>query len=140
MNKRFSKYIAAFDYFDKTLIVLFATSREVSTISFASTIGVPAGIASASFTLVFSLTTGTIKKVLEITRNKKEKHHKILMIAKSKLNSIETLISQALIDLENSHEEFKTIFNEKGKYERMKEYIRILKSSSELSRNNESIR
>ena len=85
-------------------------------------IGVPAGVASASFALLFSLTTGTIKKVLEITRNKKEKHNKILMLAKYKLNSIETLISQVLIDLEISYEEFKTNANEK-KYERMKEYI-----------------
>ena len=85
-------------------------------------IGVPAGIASASFALVFSLTTGTIKKVLEITRNKKKEHNKILMLAKSKLNSIETVIYQALIGLEISYEEFKTVANEK-KYERMKEYI-----------------
>ena len=76
-------------------------------------VGVPAGIASASFALVFSLTTGAIKKVLEITRNKKEKHNKILMLAKSKLNSIETLMSQGLIDLEISYEEVKTIVNEK---------------------------
>ena len=62
------------------------------------------------------------------------------MLAKSKLNSIETLISQALIDLEVSHEEFKTIVNEKEKYERMKEWIRMMKSSDELSRNNENIR
>ena len=62
------------------------------------------------------------------------------MLAKSKLNSIETLISQALIDLEVSHEEFKTIVNEKEKYERMKEWIRMMKSSYELSRNNENIR
>ena len=62
------------------------------------------------------------------------------MLAKSKLNSIETLISQALIDLEVSHEEFKTIVNEKEKYERMKEWIRMMKSSDELSRNNGNIR
>ena len=55
-------------------------------------------------------------------------------------NSIETLVSQALIDLEVSHEEFKTIVNEKEKYERMKEWIRMMKSSDELSRNNENIR
>ena len=103
-----------------------------------SDIGVPTGIASASFALVFSLTTGTIKKVLEIKRNKKKKHNKILMLAKSKLNSIETVIYQALIDLEISYEEFKTIVNEK-KYERMKEYIWMIKHSRELSRNNRSI-
>ena len=58
---------------------------------------------------MFSLTTGIIKKLLKITRNKKKKHNKIVMLAKSKLNSIENLISQALIDLEIIREEFKTI-------------------------------
>ena len=62
------------------------------------------------------------------------------MLGKSKLNSIETLISQTLIDLEISHEEFKTVVNEKEKYRRMKESIRIMESSDELSGNNKSIR
>ena len=56
--------------------------------------------------LIFSLTTGIIKKSLSITRKKKTKHDKILLLAKSKLDSIETLVSQALIDMEISHEEF----------------------------------
>ena len=56
-----------------------------------SAVGAPVGIAGASFILIFSLTTGIIKKLLSITKNKKEKHDKILMLAKSKLNSIETL-------------------------------------------------
>ena len=71
MSKKLSKYIAAFDYFDKTLIVLSATSGGISIISFVSVIGAPVGIASASFSLVFSLTTGIVKKLLVITRNKK---------------------------------------------------------------------
>ena len=62
ISKKLSKYIAAFDYIDKTFIVLSAISGEVSIISFASVIGAPPGIASAGFTLVFSLTTGMIKK------------------------------------------------------------------------------
>ena len=114
MSKRLSKYIAAFDHIDKTLIVLSATSGGISTISFTSVIGIPAG-ASASFILVFSLTTGIIKKLLKVTRKKKKKHNKIVMLTKSKLNSIETLMSQGLIDLDISHEEFKTIMNEKEK-------------------------
>ena len=85
--------------------------------------GAPGGIASASFTLIFSQTRGIIKKLLSITRNKK-KHDKILMLAKSKLNSIETLGSQALIDMEISHEEFIAIFKQKDKYEKMKEYVK----------------
>ena len=63
------------------------------------------------------------------------------MLAKSKLNSIETLMSQALIDLDISHdEEFKTIVNEKEKYEQMKENIRNTKSKDELSENSRDIR
>ena len=62
------------------------------------------------------------------------------MLAKSKLNSIETLISQTLIYFEISHEEFKTVVNEKEKYRRMKKSIRIMESSDELSGNNKSIR
>ena len=121
-SKKLNKYVTTFDYIDKILIVLSATSSGVSIISFTSIIGAPVGIASASFTLIFSLTTGIVKKLLNITRNKKKKHDKILMLNKSKLNSIET-ISQVLIDVEIIHEEFIRILKEKDKYERMKENL-----------------
>ena len=81
---------------------------------------------------------GIIKKLLRETRKKKKKHSKIIMLAKSKLNSIETLMSQAIIDFKISHEEFKTIVNEKEKYDQMKESIRKTKSKSEISEKNES--
>ena len=55
---------------------------------------------------MFSLTTGIIKKLLKITRKKKKNHNKIVMLAKSKLNNIEILMSQALRDLDINHEEF----------------------------------
>ena len=84
MSKKLSKYIAAFDYVDKTLIVSSATSGQISIISFTSVIGIPAGLGSASFTLVFSLTTGIIKKLLKVTRKKRKKHNKIVKLAKSK--------------------------------------------------------
>ena len=93
-----------------------------------SVVGAPVGIAGASFTLIFSLTTGIIKKLLSITRNKKKKHDKILMLAKSKLNSIETLVSQALIDMEISNEEFITTLKEKDKHKKMKESVRKILS------------
>ena len=109
MSKKLCKYIPAFDYIDKTLIFLSATSGGISIISFTDVIGIASRLARASFTLVFSLTAGIIKKLLKITTKKKKKHNKINMLAKSKLNSIETLISQALIDLDMSHEEFKII-------------------------------
>ena len=53
-------------------------------------------------------------------RNEKKKHDKILMLAKSKLKSIETLVSQALTDKEISHEALIMILKEKDKYEKMK--------------------
>ena len=62
------------------------------------------------------------------------------MLAKNKLNSIETLMSRALIDLDISHEEFKTIVNGKEKYEQMKGSIRNTKSRNELSENSKDIR
>ena len=138
MSKKLIKYIVAFDYFDKTLIVLSATSGGISIIYFTSIIGVSVGISSASFSLIFSLTAGIIKKLLKITKNKKKKHNKTVMFAKSKLNSIGTLISQALIHLEISHEEFRTIVNEKEKHEQMKESIGNIKSNDEKDESNEN--
>ena len=123
-NKKLSKYLTIFNYVDKILIILSATTGGISIISFTSIIGAPAGIASASFTLIFSITTGIIKKLLNITRKKKKKHDKILMLVKNKLNSIEALISQALIDTAISHEEFISILKEKDRYEMMKNNLR----------------
>ena len=119
-SKKLNKYVTMFDYIDKILIALSATTGGISIISFTSTIGVPVGIVSASFTLIFSVTTGIIKKLLSTAIKKKKKHDQILMLAKSKYNSIEALISQALNDLNITHEEFKMILNEKDKYEKMK--------------------
>ena len=133
-SKEWSKYVAAFDCIDKILIVLSATTGGLSICSFTSIVGAPVGIASASFTLIFSLTTGIIKKLLSTTIKKKKKHDQILMLAKSKYNSIEALISQALIDIDISHEEFITILKEKDKYEKMKGNLRTENEKQETIR------
>ena len=104
-SKILTKCVTAFDYISKTLIAFSATTGAVSIISFGS-VGAPVGIANASFTLIFSLTTGIIIKLLSIAKNKKKKNDKILMLAKSKLDSIETFVSQALIHMEISRQEF----------------------------------
>ena len=119
-SKKLNRYVPIFDYIDKILIILSATAGGISIISFTTAIGAPIGIASARFTLIFSLTTGIIKKLLDITRKKKIKHDQILMLAESKFNNIETLMSQALNDLNISHKEFIMILEEKDRYERMK--------------------
>ena len=128
MSKRLSKYIASLDYFDKSLIVLSVANGSISVASFAIVIGAPAGIMSASCSLAFSVATGFVKKVLKAIRNKRKKRNKIVMLARSKLNGIESKISEALINNEIIHEDFKTIFNGEKKYRELKESIRMMNS------------
>ena len=66
--KKISKYIVAFDYADKLFITLSASFGTLSIASHATIIGIPVGIAVASLTLIFAVTTGVVKKLLNITR------------------------------------------------------------------------
>ena len=102
--------------------------------SLTSVFGAPVGIEIASFTLIFSLTTGITKNYWVQQEKEKKKHDKVLMLAKSKLNSIETLVSQALIDMEISHKEYIVILKEKDKYEKMKENLRSENEKQEIMR------
>ena len=97
MTKRLSKYIASFDYFDKSLIVLSGTTGGIFIASFTTVIGAPVGIVSAGFSLAFLIFIRIVKKLLKITRNKKKNHNKTVVLARSKLNTIENKISEALI-------------------------------------------
>ena len=128
MSKGLNKYIASFYYFDKFLIALSATSGSISIASFATVIGAPVGIANASLSFAFSITTGIVKILLKATRNKKKKHNKIVMLARTKLNSIANKISEALTNNETSHEDFATITNEENNYRELKESISMMKS------------
>ena len=114
-NKKLSKYIAVFDYIDKLLIILSATTWEVSIILFTIIIG--------ALVVGVSISRDN-KKIIEYNKTKKKNHDKILMLAKSKLKSIDTLIFQALIDMDISHEESITILKEKDRYEMMKDNLR----------------
>ena len=71
--------------------------------------------------MFFLLTTSVIKKLLYETKKRKKKHDKVLYLGKIKLDCIELLISQAIIDLQISHEKFKMIVNEKKDYDNQKE-------------------
>ena len=119
MGKNLSKYIASFEYLDKSLIVLSVASGSISIASFATAIGAPVESMSASCSLAFSITTGFIIKKKKTIRNKKKKHNKIFLLARSKLNSIESKISESLINNEISHEDFLTILNEEKKISRV---------------------
>ena len=89
MSKRLSKYIASFEYFDKSLIVLSIATGSISIAPLT-----PVALVSASFNLAFSISTGIVKKLLKTTRNKTKKHNKIVMPARSKLDSVESKISE----------------------------------------------
>ena len=98
--KKISKFIVAFDYADKLFITLSSSFGTLSIASYATIVGIPVGIAGASLTLIFTVTTGVVKTLLNITRKKKKRLNKIITLARSKLNIIENLLSQALIDFE----------------------------------------
>ena len=78
-----------------------------------------------------------VKTLLNITRKKKKKHHKIITLARSKLNIIQNLISQALIDFEITHEEFSKIIYEKKNYEQIIDNIKSVKSVDDLNKEND---
>ena len=126
MIKKLNKYLVSFDYLDKIFIALSASFGTLSIASYASIVGALAGIAGSSLTLIFTKGTGISKSLLNVTKKRKKKHNKIIVLAKNKLNMIDTLLSSALNDSEISHEEFTNIINEANIYENIKENIKEL--------------
>ena len=124
--KKLTKYLVSFDYLDKIFITLSSSFVTLSIASYASVVGIPADITGASLTLVFTIGTGISKSLLRLTKKRKKKHNKIIVLAKNKLNMIDTLLSSALNDSEISHEEFTNIINEANIYENIKENIKEL--------------
>ena len=128
--KKLNKYLVSFDNLDKIFITLSALFSTLSIASYATVLGLPVGIAGSSLTLIFTISTGINKSLSQITKKRKKKYNKIIVLAKSKLNMIDTLLSSALNDSKISHEEFTNIITEKNIYENIKENI---KDTAELS-------
>ena len=122
--KKLNKFVVSFDYLGKTFITLSASFGTLSIASYAAVIGIPVGIAGSSLTLIFTISTGINKSLLKATKKRKKKHNKIIELAKSKLNTIDMLLSSALNDSKISHEEFTNIIAEKNMYENMEENIK----------------
>ena len=143
--KKLNKYLVSFDYLDKIFIALSASFGTLSIASYASVVDTPAGTAGSSLTLIFTIATGISKSLLNVTKKRKKKLNKIIVLAKNKLNMIDTLLSSALNDSEISHEEFTNIINEANIYENIKENINELTiepsvlASSSLERMTEPI-
>ena len=103
---------------------MFGTLRIAS---HASVVGIPVGVAGASLTLIFTVTTGVVKKLLSVVKKKKKKHNKIMVLARNKLNIVETLLSSPLSDFDISHKEFAKIIDKNVKHEGIKENIKNVK-------------
>ena len=125
-------------YADKVFITLSASFGTLSIASHATVVGIPVGIAGVSLTLIFTVTTDVVKKLLSVTKKKKKKHNKIMVLARNKLNIVETLLSSALSDFDISNEEFVKIIDEKVKYDEIKENIKNVKHESLDKENNQT--
>ena len=113
---KINKYIVAFDYADKVFITLPASFGTLSIASHATVVDIPVGIAGVSLTFILTVTTGVVKKLLSVTKKKKQKHNKIMVLARNKLTIAESFLSSALSGFDISHEEFAKIIDEKMYY------------------------
>ena len=111
--KKLNKYLVSFNYLDKIFITLSETFSTLIIASYATVLGLPVGIVGSSLTLIFTIGTGINKSLLRVTKKRKKKQNKIIALAKSKLNMVDTLLSSALSDSRISHEEFTNIITEK---------------------------
>ena len=98
MNKKHKKVCTTLNYLEHFLIIGSAITGCVSISAFASLVGIPVGITISPIGLKICAITAAIKKYKSVIKKKKKKHNKIVLSAKSKLNRIEVLISNALID------------------------------------------
>ena len=111
-HKTICNYIIwALNYIEHLLIAISTITGCVSIFAFASLIGVPIGITSSAIRLQICVITGGTKKYKSIIKKKNKMHDKIVFLAKSKLNTIEVLISNAWIDSNISHDNFFVINN-----------------------------
>ena len=128
MSKRHKKVCTNLNYIEHFLIVASKITECISISAFSSLIGIPLGITSFATGLKICAITAEIKKYKSIINKNKKKHDKIVLLAKSKLNSIEVLIFKALIDSVINHDEFVLINNVLKEYNKMKQEIKKLKT------------
>ena len=128
MSKKHKKVCTTLNYIEDILILASIITRCISISAFTSLISVPIGITSSAFGLQICAMTAGSKKYKSIIKKKKKKHDKIVLLAKSKLNNKEILISKALNDSVVSHDEFVLISNMLKEYNEMKEETKNLKT------------
>ena len=124
MSKNHKRGCRVLNYIEHLLIVISTITGCVSISAFACLVGVPIGITSYAIGLKMCVTIAGIKKHKSINKKNKKKHDKIVLLAKSKWNITEVLISKALFDPNMSHDEFVLINNVLKEFYDMKEEIK----------------
>ena len=128
MSRKHKKVCRTLNYIENFLILASTNTGCVFISAFSSLIGIPIGITSFGIGLKISAINAGTKKYKTIIKKKKKKHDKIVLPAKSKLSSIEVLITKALINSVIGHDEFVLINNVLKEYEEMKKGIKNLKT------------
>ena len=128
MSREHRKVSKNLIYIEHFLILASTITGCVSVAAFAFLLGIPIGIRNSAIGLKICAIPARIKGYKSIIRKKKKMHDKIALLGKSKLNSMEVLISKALIDSNISHDEFVLIYNVVKEYDEMKQKIKTLKT------------
>ena len=124
MSKKHKNVYRVLNYIEQLLILISTVAGCVSISTFTSLVGIPIGITSSAIRLKICVIISGIKKYKSIIKKRKKKHDKILSLAKSKLNSVQILISKALIDSNTTHNEFVFKNNVPKEFDDMKEEIK----------------
>ena len=127
MSEKHKNVCTTLNYSEHFLILASAITGCVSISSFASLIGIPIGITTSATELKICAITAGTKKYESIIKKNKKKHDKMVLLAKSKLKSMEVVIYKALIDSVISHNEFVLINNVLKEHDKMKEKTKNLK-------------
>ena len=126
MSKKHKKVCMTLNYIEHFLILASTAIGYTSISAFASLVGIPIGITSSAIGLKICTISAGIKTIKSIIKQKKKKHDKIVLLTKTKLSSIEILISKSLIDSNISYDEFISINNVLKEYDDIKKEIRNL--------------
>ena len=128
IRKKHKKVCTILNYIEHLLILGSTVTGCISISTFASLFGIPIRVTSSAVGSKICPITAAIKKCKSIIKNKKKEHAKIVLLAKSKLNSMEVLISKSLIDSVISHDEFVLINNVLKEYNKVNKEIKNSKN------------
>ena len=131
MSEKYKETCKYLNYSDRLFILASTVTGSVSISAFSSTVCVSWGITSSAVGIKFITITAAIKKYKSFIKKKKKNHDKIVFLGKDKLNTIEVLISKALVESYISHDKFVSVNNILREYNEIKEEIKNRETSVE---------